>query len=146
LATSNYRPRRAAVLRRGEPSILETLLGLSAVEIERLVSYQAGLWRQSGRLELIDTLTGLHPSDVRGDEYLGTGGWQSALLADVPADRLPPGLAGRPTSLVLEALPVPSGGSPPHRAAGQRQLRTSDLNDLYRRVINQRCGSRSSRS
>jgi hypothetical protein len=119
--------------RRGAASLLEALLGLSADEIERVVTYQSAVVRRGIHVELVEP----DPLSHVANDYLGTGGAAvRALLADVPADRLPAGLAGRPTALTLETLSVMPADLRPLVLLDSGNFATSDLNDLYRRVVN----------
>jgi hypothetical protein len=99
--------------RTGSPSPLERLLGLPAEEMEKIVQYKAP--GPSG---------GIGATAIR------------ALLEQLSPASLPPGLRGRAAALVQDTLLVPPPDLRPLVLLDNGNFATSDLNDLYRRVIN----------
>jgi RNA polymerase Rpb1, domain 1 len=99
--------------RTGSPSPLERLLGLPADEMERIVQYKAP-----------------GPSGGTGATAI------RELLEQLSTESLPPGLRGRAAALVQDTLLVPPPDLRPLVLLDSGNFATSDLNDLYRRVIN----------
>jgi hypothetical protein len=99
--------------RTGSPSVLEQLLGLPAADVERI-----------SRRDVPGPSGGTGAAAIR------------ALLEGLPEDRLPAGLRGRATALVQDTLLVPPPDLRPIVLLDSGNFATSDLNDLYRRVLN----------
>jgi hypothetical protein len=93
--------------------VLERLLELPAEEIDRIV-----------RRETPGPAGGTGATAIQ------------ALLEQLPEDRLPPGLRGRASALVQNTLLVPPPDLRPLVLLDSGNFATSDLNDLYRRVLN----------
>jgi hypothetical protein len=99
--------------RTGSPSVLEQLLGLPADDIEDVVRRK---------------IPG--PAGATGAAAI------RALVERLPDDCLPPGLRGRASALVQDPLLVPPPDLRPIVLLDSGNFATSDLNDLYRRVLN----------
>jgi hypothetical protein len=99
--------------RTGSPSVLQQLLGLPADDIEDIVRRK---------------IPG--PSGATGAAAIG------AMVEGLSEDSLPPGLRGRATALVQDTLLVPPPDLRPIVLLDNGNFATSDLNDLYRRVLN----------
>jgi hypothetical protein len=121
--------------RAGSPSVLEKLLDLPARDIERIVRYKASIHCSGAQVEVIP-----EPSDAlphESGEWISSGGAAiQALLQRVPSERIPRALVGRIDALIQTVLPVVPPDLRPLILLDSGNFATSDLNDLYRAVIN----------
>ncbi len=119
----------------GSPSALESMLGFSRAQIESLVNYQMRVRRCGDGFEWRDAADALPVED-------GEGGWLTgadairALLAEVSAEELPPAACGHASVFVQDVILVPPVLFRPLILLESGNFATSDLNDLYRRLIN----------
>ena len=126
----------------GKPSLLEQLLQLSHDEIESILTCESFVrkagelvtlvrWEQNPKGAIV------LPNLATGEEDLGTGAAAiESLLRSVPESRVPAALRGRLHTLVLRNLPVLPPDLRPLVLLESGNFATSDLNDLYRRVLN----------
>ena len=126
------------VWRAGSPGVLGRLLGLTSDEVERVVMCEAVVRRKGDSVWLMEFSHELPPPPPEeGEEELGLGGDAiAAMLARVDEARVPAGLRGRLDGLVQRHVPVLPPDLRPLVLLENGNFATSDLNDLYRRVIN----------
>jgi hypothetical protein len=121
------------LFRVGEPSLLARATGLDGQDVERVVRHRADvLWRDDGPC-VIDRPG---PGNAADGERLGTGAVAIEALLHKTADRLPEGPRSIIPSLTTNVLPVLPPDWRPLVLLDSGNFATSDLNDLYRRVIN----------
>lgn len=126
----------------GSPSILERLLGWTEEQIDALLNHEIwvhevdGAWQTVAPLGQSEKSTGQEPEPG----HLTGAVAVEAMLKTVPPERVPPGLRGRAESLALRAVPVLPPDIRPLVLLDSGNFATSDLNDLYRRLIN--CSNR----
>jgi hypothetical protein len=124
--------------RLGKPSLLERLLDRSAAEIAAIFAHELWVMQVNGQWELrpFGSARPNQSQDVPSEGHLTGAAAIEAMLRDVPTERVPPGLRGRPESLALRAAPVMPPDHRPLVLLDNGNFATSDLNDLYRRLIN----------
>jgi len=125
----------------GKPSLLEHLLQLGHDEIESILSCESFVRRSAQAVTLVRWEQApkgaiVLPSLAPEEEDLGTGAAAiESLLRLVPDSRVPLAFRGRLHTLVQRNLPVMPPDVRPFVSLENGNFATSDLNDLYRRVL-----------
>ncbi len=126
------RPVVPALWRVGKTSPLARLTGISEDDLDDVQGCTHRLIRRDD-----GSFTTVAEHDEVEGEDLGVGASALEAVVDaIPADRLPPGLAGRPHALVVDALPICPPDLRPIVLLYSGNFATSDINDLLRRLIN----------
>lgn len=115
----------------GSTSILSYFLGIPPADLDALIEYNAYLVPNEGGYKIAE----INPADFPDLAHTGAAAVR-LLLANLPDDRLPPGLRGRATSLVTRTLLVLPPDLRPLILLRNGNFASADLNDLYRRIIN----------
>lgn len=125
--------------RMGETPILARLMAplrLSKTEIEQIVRSEVRVIRQSndGKIDLVSTKDTIPEKDIQN---LGCGGRAiRALLESIPPDQLPASMRDYVLDLVQDIVLVIPPDYRPLVALQSGNWATSDLNDLYRIIVN----------
>jgi hypothetical protein len=125
--------------RTGSPSVLERLLDLPAATIEQIVHYKATVDWTSDPVS-VDANPPEPPAPL-GEQSggpLSGGAAIGALLLGVPEERLPPALRGRADALLQQAVLIVPPDLRPLVLLDSGNFAISDLNDLYRCLLNRR--------
>lgn len=123
----------------GSPSILERLLGWTKEQVDALLNHEIwvhevdGIW-QTATLPAQSKKKGLE-SEPDAGQLTGAAAVE-AMLKTVPPGRVPSALRGRAERLALHVMPILPPDIRPLVLLDNGNFATSDLNDLYRRLIN----------
>ncbi len=118
----------------GKTPFLKKLLGLKAKQLKDLFASKTYVREQDGHLEWCQDDDGNSPNAQEG--WVTGASAVRILIRHVPENKIPKGLKGRLDCLIQDVVLLPPVFIRPLVLLDSGNFATSDLNDLYRRVIN----------
>src|SRR5262245_56812491 len=107
---------------------------MPAEDVEKVLDCQLAVRRRGEEIRLED-IEELCDVDASWEELGAGGAVIRRLLARVPPGRLPAGFRDRPEAFVHDVIPLLPPDLRPLIRLANGNFATSDLNDLYRRIV-----------
>lgn len=122
----------------GKPSLLEQLLKIKPKQLKQLVGLELYVRATGSDFEWQES----EEKEPDGEGWLTGAAAIVELLRALPSERLPPGLREHPEAIAQDVILLPPVWTRPLILLDSGNFATSDLNDLYRRIINRANRSR----